>query len=968
VSSPQFSFSHPDELSKFIHYRTYARWLNLESRRESATEAILRYLEWLDGHCRGRLPTKTRNHIEANLFSLANLPSMRLLWSAGEPVKVNAIQSYNCSYLPIKDLFCFSELFYILMCATGVGYSVERQYVSQLPVIQQQLKTDPISHRVADSKEGWAEALRMGLETWSRGKDINFDYSLIRPKGARLKTGGGRASGPDPLRELLAFVRQVFLKAQGRKLSSIEAHDICCNIADIVQVGGVRRAAMIAFFDFDDEAMLHCKRYPDQYDPVNGINPYRARANNSVALTSEPTELQFMKLWTALKEGGSGEPGLLFVHNIEQYLERREFTPEFRTNPCGEIILRPFEFCNLSSIIVRPSDSFQDIIGKAKVATWLGAVQATLTKFPYIRKEWAKNCEEERLLGVSLNGQLGNPRIMSDEKLEILKNYVLRETDKACKAFDINMSAAVTCGKPEGTGSLLVGCNAGMKPDEGEYMVRRVRVNAIDPLCKLMRAQGATMVPDNDDQAKLNAGEFSIDDVRTWVVEFPVKRPKNAIFKKDFSAQAQLEWYRKVQKNWCEHNQSCFSGDTKFITDAGVVRFDSIIPGSTVNVLGIDGQFVPAIVRYLGQQEIFNLRLKKGPRTKTIRTTANHLWPSYTHYQRFNSGDILRKTTELNHTMQLVSNFGDASKEMPFNLEAVMHGIVFGDGTVVSSGKNTHIYLCHESRELKWLFQRGGYKITERDDINQTRIYSLPVNWKELPGLDMSPDYLYWFIAGWFAADGHISADGRNSLISSIHHDNLEWIQKIGPSIGIPVSNHIGAVDNSKATFASDNPCFKLSLIKGHVHRTFFIREKHRSRLAKIQNEQSPKSWRVESIEPTGLIEPVYCVDEPQNHLFTIEDNILTHNCTITIPDGQWSKMQAEVWEARHELVAVSFLPEDGGRYSLLPEEAISEDEYKERKAAFPKINYEQLVDFEKEDETTGDQEYACMGGSCEIL
>lgn len=646
MSSPQFSFSHPDELSRFVHYRTYARWLPHERRRESATEAILRYLEWLDGHCRGHLPTKTRNHIESNLFNLANLPSMRLLWSAGEPVKVNNIQSYNCSYLPIKDMFCFSELFYILMCATGVGYSVERQYVYQLPTVQHQIKVDATSHRVADSKEGWAEALRTGLEIWMSGRDINFDFSLVRPKGARLKTGGGRASGPDPLRDLLVFVRQTILGAQGRKLRPIEVHDICCNIADIVQVGGVRRAAMIAFFDFDDEEMLHCKRYPDQYNPSRGVNSFRARANNSVALTTEPTELQFMKLWTALKEGGSGEPGLLFVHNVEQYLERREFSLEFRTNPCGEIILRPFEFCNLSSIIIRSSDSFQDIIGKAKVATWLGVIQATLTKFPYIRKDWAKNCEEERLLGLSLNGQLGNPRLMTEEKLGILKEYVLRENVKACKAFDINTSTAVTCGKPEGTGSLLVGCNAGMKPDEGEYVVRRVRINSIDPLCKLMRTQGATMVPDNDDQAKLNAGGFTTDDVRTWVVEFPVKRPKNAIFKKDFSASDQLAWYRKVQKNWCEHNQSC----------------------------------------------------------------------------------------------------------------------------------------------------------------------------------------------------------------------------------------------------------------------------------------------------------------------------------TITIPDGQWSKMQAEVWAARKELVAVSFLPEDGGKYSLLPEEVISEDEYKERKAQFPKIDYEQLVQFETEDETTGEQEYACMGGSCEII
>jgi len=951
-----------NDASEFVYIRTYARWFDDKGRREvSWAESAQRLLGHYWESCGDKIPKKVRERVEYRVLKMDAMPSMRALWSAGPALKANSILGYNCAYLPITDLFSFAELLYILMCGTGVGFSVEKYFIDKLPPVALQSGLGAGVHVVADSKEGWAASLYEGLKAWFTGKDIEFDYTKVRPRGARLMTMGGRASGPEPLRRLHRYVKGAVLFARGRRLTPIECHDICCMVAEVVVVGGVRRSSMISFSDLGDEDMREAK------DP--GTPVYRAMANNSAAYESKPDILTFMAEWINLAKSGSGERGIFNAEAAVKYAPRRglKVADKFRTNPCftgsqrlmteagpltfeelcgrksvgiyvprdgaavsmegidvrvtgteqrvfllstregyeveatpdhkfltpagwaelstlspgdrvavgvghpcygkaedgdgrigellgwwqgdgtswhngdkyaldfwgkervladrmvdtardalgidilrndvdasdktriygralsdamrslgarkgtipgrawrssefargylrglfsadgtvnivaekqryavrlssvdrallvdiqrllgalgiasrillrrgrcekvfptnspngpaertyackpyydvvvygenilafrdhvgflqdekaarltsvmwtkgpyttkrwlrvrsveqipglhtvycvtepvghtvsvngiaahncGEIVLRPRGFCNLTEVVVRSSDTFDDLVEKVDAAVWMGAMQSTWTNFPFIRAEWKANCEAERLLGVSLTGQLDNPGVLTAEKLEILRDYAIKTAKKACSALGISASVAVTCVKPSGTVSQVVDCASGCHPRWSEYYIRRYRISSTDPLFRMMRDQGVKFEaevgqrPGDWDRARMlcrdgmpfesvcplyeRAKEWSEDRVQTWVVSFPVKSPVKSIVRKDWGAIQQLEWYRRVQKNWCEHNVSC----TVYVPDGDWLKVGNWVYENFDDIVGIS--FLPA--------------------------------------------------------------------------------------------------------------------------------------------------------------------------------------------------------------------------------------------------------------------------------------------------------------------------------------------------------------------------------------
>jgi ribonucleoside-triphosphate reductase len=449
---------------------------------------------------------------------------------------------YNCSFLPIDSWHSFSELLFILMCGTGVGFSVEKENVSKLPVIKPPTGSMRDDYVVEDTREGWALALLFAMETWANGEDVIFNFDKIRPYGAPLKMMGGRASGPGPFKELIKKTKEIMCGAKGRQMTSLECHDICCHVAQSAIMGGKRRSAMISFSDVDDIAMRQAKDFTRGPVPT-----HRYMANNTAVFRTKPTSAVFMQEFAALALSGSGERGILNVSNLKKFCPERDLKGTERTNPCGEILLRPYEFCNLSEAVVRSTDDISDLVEKVKTAAWLGVIQSTYTHFPFLRTRWARNCNEERLIGVSLTGQLDNPSILSAEVLDQLRKVVERTAKHAATKLGINVPAAYTCVKPSGTVSQVVDASPGVHPRWSRYYIRRYRIAKTDPLFKLMVDQGMPFNPEVG-QTKNN--------FTTAVFEFPVESPKTSVFRSDWGAMKQLEWYQKVQLNWSTHNVS----------------------------------------------------------------------------------------------------------------------------------------------------------------------------------------------------------------------------------------------------------------------------------------------------------------------------------------------------------------------------------------------------------------------------
>jgi ribonucleoside-diphosphate reductase alpha chain len=536
-----------NDYQKFIAVSRYARWLPEENRRETWDETVGRYVQNI-------VAPKLDNDvvipeciaIEQAITNLEVMPSMRALMTAGPAADRDNTCIYNCSYLPVDHPRSFDEAMFILLCGTGVGFSVERQYVNKLPEVPE-LKPSGDEIVVEDSKEGWAQAYRFVVAQLYDGLIPTWDVSNVRPAGAKLKTFGGRASGPEPLVDLFNFTIGVFRKAQGRKLTSIECHDLMCKIGEIVVVGGVRRSAMISLSNLSDDRMRHAKS--GQWWVTD---PQRALANNSVAFTDKPDAESFMREWLALMESKSGERGIFNRQasvNQSSKNGRRDADWDFGTNPCSEIVLRPYQFCNLTEVVCRADDTLDDLKRKVELATILGTIQSTYTHFPYLRDIWRENTEAERLLGVSLTGIMDCAVLNGDfsslpEFLDDMRQVAIDTNKEWAERLGIPQSAAITCVKPSGTVSQLTDTASGIHARHSDYYIRTVRGDNKDPLTEFMKAQG---IPNEPDVMKPDT---------TTVFSFPMKSPEGAITRNDMTALEQLEFWLTYQRHWCEHKPS----------------------------------------------------------------------------------------------------------------------------------------------------------------------------------------------------------------------------------------------------------------------------------------------------------------------------------------------------------------------------------------------------------------------------
>ena len=534
--------------SHFIALSRYARWLDDKNRRETWEETVDRYVSFFQGQLHDKnISEKDWRDIRHAILNLEVMPSMRCLMTAGPALARDNVAGFNCSYIAVDHPRAFDETMYILMCGTGLGFSVERQYVNKLPEVSEDFHKTETIIRVPDSKKGWAKAFKELISLLYAGNIPSWDLSKLRPAGARLKTFGGRSSGPAPLNDLFTFTVNLFINAAGRKLSSIECHDLMCKIADVVVVGGVRRSALISLSNLSDDRMRDSKKGQFWLD-----NSHRGLANNSACYTETPEFSTFMKEWTALYESKSGERGIFNREaSINQALKngRRE-AADFGTNPCSEIILRPNQFCNLSEVVIRSTDTLEDLKRKVRIATILGTFQSSMTKFDYIRSIWKKNTEEEALLGVSLTGIMDNDVTAGFAGHDVLGEWLreMREvavaTNKTyAKKIGVKQSTAITCVKPSGTVSQLVDSSSGIHDRFSQYYIRTVRADVKDPLAQLMKDKGFPC-------------EYDVTNSKNLVFSFPIKAPEGSSLADSRTALEQLEHWKIYQEEWCEHKPS----------------------------------------------------------------------------------------------------------------------------------------------------------------------------------------------------------------------------------------------------------------------------------------------------------------------------------------------------------------------------------------------------------------------------
>jgi len=545
----------PTDYQNFIALSRYARWKEDEQRRETWSETVDRYFDYMEKHLGQKynyaLSDELRAELEEAVLNQDIMPSMRALMTAGPALDRCHVGGYNCSYVPVDSPRAFDETMYILMCGTGVGFSVERHHTEKLPVVNEDMNDTDTVIKVGDSRPGWAKSLRELISLLYAGQIPKWDVSEVRPAGARLKTFGGRASGPAPLEELFQFTVDMFKKASGRRLYPIECHDLMCKIGEVVVVGGVRRSALISLSNLNDDQMRHAKS--GQWWENEG---QRALANNSVAYKEKPEMGTFMREWVSLYESKSGERGIFNRQAAQKQAAkngRRDIEHDFGCNPCSEIILRPYQFCNLSEVVVRASDTQQTLTEKVRLATILGTFQSTLTDFKYLRNVWKKNTEEERLLGVSLTGIMDNAMMSGKSAhlgmnigstLNALKEQAITTNAAMAEQLGIPQSAAITCVKPSGTVSQLVDSASGIHARHNPYYIRTVRGDNKDPLTQFMVSAG---VPSEPDVMKPDS---------TTVFSFPMKSPHGAVTRFDMTAIEQLELWLLYQRNWCEHKPS----------------------------------------------------------------------------------------------------------------------------------------------------------------------------------------------------------------------------------------------------------------------------------------------------------------------------------------------------------------------------------------------------------------------------
>lgn len=549
---------------EFIFYQFYARWREDLGRRETWLEAIDRFMDYMRERLGNALTDAEYTEVKDAIRKREICPSMRLLWAAGKAARATNVCAYNCAYIAPTTWRDLSEIMYVSMCGAGCGFSVEPENVEQFPQIQKQTGKKLANIVVGDSKEGWCESYVKACEAWSSGMDVEIDYSKLRPAGAQLSTMGGRSSGPEPLRELMEFTRRKMLSRQGRRLTTIDLHDIICQIGLIVVAGGVRRSALISLSSLDDTAMRDAKK--GAFWQTEG---QRSMANNSAVYEVKPSAGEFLEEWTALVTSGSGERGIFNRGDLQKQVPTRRWkniadSKQVGVNPCGEIYLQSKQFCNLTSIVVRPNDTMADLKRKMRLATLIGTYQATLTDFGYLDKTWQKNCEKEQLLGVSITGYYDNKIVRNDANLEALRGESIRVNKLYAKRFKARPSTAITCVKPHGNSGQLLGVGSGMHPWFAKYYIRRVRISVNDPLLRLAQDQGVPIHPEVG---------YSTSTATTMVLEFPVKAPEGAIVSGDVSALEMLEEWKRLKTHFTEHNPSVtiYASDDEWLSVANFV-------------------------------------------------------------------------------------------------------------------------------------------------------------------------------------------------------------------------------------------------------------------------------------------------------------------------------------------------------------------------------------------------------------
>lgn len=939
----------------------------------------------------------------------------------------NGIITGNCSVRHIDSLRSFAEIFHLALNGCGVGIGLSQKYLNRLPdLVDKSDKTGTvITYVVEDTIEGWSNSVEALLMCYFKntpytGYKIVFDFSRIRPAGTPLKTTGGKAPGHLGLKNSLQKVKilldHIIEDLKLKRIRSIDAFDILMHCADAVLSGGIRRAAMSTVFDIDDNLMMEAKTYlkVDSYrrfskDEDTGnyhgevfvqgkkhnvsiseyeynkllvdenkinwfhIEPQRARSNNSVLLGRKTTTReQFKEIIEKTRQ--FGEPGFVFAND--------EVLEDVLFNPCFEIGFLPVsddgqagvQFCNLTTMNGARIDSLDKFRDATKAATIIGTLQSSYTDFRFL-SNMAKNLtEEESLLGVSITGMMDNPDVLLNPEYQREMSALACFTNEVwAKKLGINPSARITCIKPEGTSSLVLGSASGIHPHHARRYFRRVQNNKLDNVYNHFKSVN----PHATEESTYSANKT--DDIIT----FPIEISESAMVKKDLTALKHLDIIRSTQENWVlpgttkynkkniTHNTSCFDGSEKFYSNYGLISFDESISLKDIKVLNRNGDFVNATVNSFDPQEIFKLNLVCGKLTKQILTTANHNWPVTSNKNRFlKKKDKIKQTVSLVKGDQLNNIFSNFSGKI--NLEAVAHGIVFGDGSkhYEKESNKTFIYLCDKSRELKDVFVKLGYKAIEKNDINQTHIYSLPSNWKDLP-VELDEEYLFGFIAGWFAADGHVSSTGRDYTICSVNKENLLWLQKYACIAKIGISFKILQHSFSKNNLFNKSEFFyTLSFKKESLNEDFFILSYKKDRYVKSSKKQSCKHWKVKSVEATGEIKKVYCVEEPIDHEFVLEGNILTKNCTVQVADEEWEDVINYLYDNREFFAAVSLLPSYGDKlYKQAPMEEVTteEDEIKWKALTenWKSVNYRDLK--EEEDVTDLQRELSCAGNKCEV-
>ncbi|HEY4480034.1 MAG TPA: ATP cone domain-containing protein, partial [Candidatus Paceibacterota bacterium] len=559
-SSKYFKTSYQE----FIFYQFYSRWREELGRRETWIEAIDRFMDYMKENMGSKLTDAEYKEVRGAILNQEICPSMRLLWSAGKAARRTNVCAYNCAYIAPTSWRDLSEIMYVSMCGAGCGFSVEPENVGKFPQIQKQNGKMADKIVVQDDKIGWCNAFVGACEAWENGFDVEIDYSLIRPAGAKLSTMGGRASGPDPLREVMQFTRRKMLARQGRRLTTLDLHDIICQIGLVVVAGGVRRSALISLSSLDDREMRDAKK--GAFWQTEG---QRSMANNSAVYEGRPSAEEFLEEWTALVTSHSGERGIFNRGGLERQLPKRRWevlkdAKQPGVNPCGEIYLQSKQFCNLTSIVVRPHDTMNDLKRKMRLATLVGTYQATLTNFEYLSKEWKDNCEKEQLLGVSITGYYDNKLVRDDKNLDALREEGIKTNKKYAKRFGKNESTAITCVKPHGNSGQLLGVGSGMHTWYAKYYIRRVRISVTDPLLKLAEDQGVPVKPEVG---------YSTSNASTMVLEFPCKAPEGALVNKDVTALEMLGEWKRLKEHFTEHNPSVtiYVGDNEWISVADFI-------------------------------------------------------------------------------------------------------------------------------------------------------------------------------------------------------------------------------------------------------------------------------------------------------------------------------------------------------------------------------------------------------------